>query len=162
MTFDLGSGEFDATGAADDALAALDAERRKLGELGKFWSEASTKVRAKDQSLEMTFDGRGELVELTFNGSKYRSLAPAQLARLIVDTIRAGRVQAQEKMAEIMGTPEIPGLDVAGLAAGRVGPEEMIEALIGPMVEGLAGFGIDAGSQFGRTAHKDEDGRRDG
>jgi len=123
--------------SADEAWEAFEDEARKLGELGKLWAEASTTVRTKDHSLEMTFDGRGEPVDLVFNGSKYRQLAPAQLAQTILETLRKGRAQAQEKMAELMGTPDIPGLDVNGLITGKVRPDELINALVGPMLEGF-------------------------
>ncbi len=133
----------DPTRAAEDAWAALENETRKLAELGKHWDEASTVVRAKDHSLEMTFDGRGELVELVFNAAKYRSMAPAQLAAVIVDTLRQGRAQAQERMAELMGFGDIPGLDINGLVTGQVRPDEMLNALMGPMFETLNDFGVD-------------------
>ncbi|MDT8912076.1 YbaB/EbfC family nucleoid-associated protein [Amycolatopsis sp. PS_44_ISF1] len=127
----------------DDAWALLDKESRKLAELGKHWDEASTTVRAKDHSLEMSFDGRGELVKLVFNTAKYRELPPAQLADVIVETLRRGREQAQQQITELMGAPQIPGLDLDGLATGKVRPDEMIKDLMGPMFETLAGFTAD-------------------
>lgn len=129
--------------AAEDAFASLERETRKLADLGRHWDEAATVVRAKDHSLEMTFDGRGELVELTFNAAKYRAMPPAQLAAVIIETLRTGREQAQRKMAELMGVGDIPGLDLNGLVNGQVRPDEMLNALIGPMFETLGDFGID-------------------
>ncbi|MFE3785973.1 YbaB/EbfC family nucleoid-associated protein [Amycolatopsis sp. NPDC059090] len=143
MSVDWGSLGGDAQKGLEDAVAALEAERRKLGEIGKLWDEASTTVRAKDRSLEMTFDGRGELVELTFNGDRYRKLAPQQLASVILETLRKGRAQAQEKLAGAMGGGVgIPGLDIEGVAAGKVRPDEMFQSLLGPMLEGLGGMGL--------------------
>jgi hypothetical protein len=130
--------------AAEDAWAMFENESRKLSELGKHWEEASTTVRARDHSLEMTFDGRGELVDLVFNNSKYRAMAPAQLAQVIVETLRLGRQQVQQQMAELMGTPDMPGLDLNGLVTGTVKPDEMLNALIGPMFDTLQNFGVDA------------------
>jgi DNA-binding protein YbaB len=130
--------------AMDAAMAMFENESRKLADLGKHWDEASTTVRAKDHSLEMTFDGRGELVDLVFNSSKYRAMPPAQLAQVIIETLRAGRAEAQQKMAELMGVPDIPGLDLNGLVSGQVRPDQMINSLIGPMFETLNDFGVDA------------------
>ncbi|GAA4531756.1 YbaB/EbfC family nucleoid-associated protein [Amycolatopsis samaneae] len=129
--------------AVDQAWAKLEEEKEKLAELGKHWDEASTTIRAKDQSLEMTFDGRGELTELTFNPSKYREMPPAQLASVIIETLRKGRAESQQKMSELMGTPAIPGLDLDGLISGKVRPDEMINSMMGPMLETLSGFGLD-------------------
>jgi DNA-binding protein YbaB len=130
--------------AMASAMAMFEDESRKLAELGRHWDEASTTVRAKDHSLEMTFDGRGELVDLVFNSSKYRAMPPAQLASVIIETLRAGREQAQQKMNELMGVPDIPGLDLQGLASGKVRPDEMINSLIGPMFDTLNDFGVDS------------------
>lgn len=129
--------------AVDKAWATLEKEKQKLAELGDHWDEASTTVRAKDQSLEMKFDGRGELTELTFNTSKYREMAPAQLASVIVETLRKGREESQQKISDLMGNAGIPGLDLEGLTSGKVRPDEMINSLMGPMLETLSGFGLD-------------------
>jgi hypothetical protein len=134
----------DPTRAAADAWAHFEAATRKLAELGRHWDEASTTVRAKDHSLEMTFDGRGELVDLVFNASKYRALAPVQLAQVVIETLRQGRAQAQQKMAELTGPAGIPGLDLDGLATGKVRPDDMLQDLIGPMFETLNSLGVDA------------------
>ncbi|WP_370948065.1 YbaB/EbfC family DNA-binding protein [Amycolatopsis sp. cg5] len=134
------SGVFDLDRMAADALATMADERRKLGELGKLWNEERTTVRAKDQSFAMTFDGRGELVDLVFNGEKYRSLAPAQFASVLIETLQRGRAQSMAKMTDLMGLGAIPGLDLAGLATGQADPQEMVDALLAPMLEGIEGF----------------------
>jgi hypothetical protein len=121
----------------EEALARLETERRKLGEMGRIWAEGRTTVRAKDQSLAMTFDGRGDLIELTFNGSKYRTVAPTELAQTILETLRRGRAQSLTKISEVMGTGEVPGLDVNGLMTGQADPQQMLDALIAPMLAGL-------------------------
>ncbi|ALG10356.1 YbaB/EbfC family nucleoid-associated protein [Kibdelosporangium phytohabitans] len=130
--------------AAQDAWAGFEAETKKLEELGKHWEEASTTVRAKDHSLEITVDGRGELADLTFNGSKYRTLAPAQLAQSIVETLRLARSQAMAKMSDLMGTSGIPGLDLNDIVTGKVSPDEMLNALVDPMLKTLDSFGVDS------------------
>lgn len=119
----------------DEAMSALDRERGKLAELGKVWSEEIT-IRAKDQSLVMTFDGRGELTDITFQGAKYRTLAPAQLASTIMDTLRRGREEAMNRVNEVMGEPR-SGFDIEGLTSGRVDPLAMVNELMAPMLQGF-------------------------
>ncbi|KFU75673.1 hypothetical protein BB31_40375 [Amycolatopsis lurida NRRL 2430] len=116
-----------------EALANLQREREKIGKLSELWRDGRVTVRAKDQSLSMTFDGRGELVELLFNESKYRLLAPAQLAKTVVDTLQRGKAECMAKMSEVMGT-SASGIDYGAAAAGKLDPQEMIESLIGPML----------------------------
>lgn len=118
----------------DEAMSALDTERRKLAELGRVWEEQTT-VRAKDNSLTMTFDGRGELVDVAFRGEKYRTLAPAQLAATILETVHRGRTEAVARMTEVMG-----GAPEDGLATG-FDPVAMVDELIGPMLKGFDELG---------------------
>ncbi|WP_410611323.1 YbaB/EbfC family DNA-binding protein [Amycolatopsis sp. lyj-109] len=132
--------ESDPARAMNNAWATFETEMGKLDELGKHWDEARSTVHPKDRSLTMTLDGRGELVELVFNGSKYRTLPPAQLAQIIVETLQKGRVEAQQKMSDLMGETSVPGLDLAGMAAGEVRPDEMIKSMFGQMLDG---FGLD-------------------
>ncbi|MCA1191282.1 MULTISPECIES: YbaB/EbfC family nucleoid-associated protein [unclassified Saccharopolyspora] len=119
------------------AMAALEQEQRKLAEISEVRENETTTVQAKDRSLEMTFDGSGELSELKFNGTKYRSMAPAQLAHVIVETLQQGRAQAMAKMTDLMGSDALPGIDLAGIAAGKVDPSSVIDALLSPMLDGI-------------------------
>jgi hypothetical protein len=156
----MSAGGFDPDKSLNDAMATLEAERRKLGELGKLWEEGRTTVRAKDQAFSMTFDGHGELIELVFNTSKYRTLAPAQLASSLVETLQRGRAQSMEKVNEVMGRREVHGVDFANLAQGKADPLKMLDDLIAPMLEGLDGIG--GASVLGRPSPKQSEERGNG
>lgn len=121
----------------DDPMADLEAEKGRLGALGRVWKEETTTVRAKDNSFSMTFDGRGDLTGITFHGTKYRTAAPAEHAHLLVETLRRGRLESLEKMAETMGGDVLPGIDFVGLATGKVDPNEVVDALVAPLMRGL-------------------------
>ncbi|ANY07694.1 YbaB/EbfC family nucleoid-associated protein [Pseudonocardia sp. HH130630-07] len=131
----------------DDPMAIVEAERRKLDEVGRVWDEESSTVRAKDNTFTMTFDGRGEISELTFHGNRYRTLAPAELATRIIDAVKQGRLQSIEKMAEKTGS--IPGLDVVGIATGKVDPRKAIDALMAPFLEDVHAPGVHNREQRG-------------
>lgn len=121
----------------EEAMATLERERAKLGKLSELWRDGRTTVRAKDQSLSMTFDGRGELVELAFNESKYRTLAPAQLASVVVETLSRGKAESMAKMSELMGASGVSGIDYGEVASGKMDPQAMLESLIGPMLNSV-------------------------
>ena len=61
--------------------------------------------------LSMTFDGRGELTGVTFHGTRYRSIAPAELAHVLVETFREGRAQSMAKLNSFMGSSMLPNVD---------------------------------------------------
>ncbi len=130
------SPEFATPDDMEDALARFEAERQRLRDFEARLAEASTTVLAKDRSMSMTFDGHGELTALTFNGASHRSMAPAELAHVIVETVRAGRKQSLATMSELMGGPVLADVDVADLASGAVQMSELLDALIAP-------FGVD-------------------
>ncbi|ANN15898.1 hypothetical protein SD37_09745 [Amycolatopsis orientalis] len=141
----------DADLGVEQALADLEREKQRLREVSKIWQESTTTVRAKDNSFSMTFDGRGEVSELSFHGSKYRSLAPAQLAHQIVAVMRQGRAEAMAKVESVMGTSGMTGLDFSAVASGEVDPIEMVNSLLGPMIEGLDGLGMKVPLSFDET-----------
>lgn len=117
----------------DAAMAALDKERRRLDDISKARQEETTTVQAKDHSLEMTFDGSGELTDLKFNGTKYRSMPPAQLASVIVQTLNDGRAQSMAKLTDLVSSDIMPGVDLAGIASGKVDPSSVLDQLISPL-----------------------------
>jgi hypothetical protein len=130
---------FGADQRMDEALAALEEERRKVGERATAQSEQRTTVQAKGRAFSMTFDGRGDLVDLTFHGTKFRTMSPAELSALIVATFQQGRLEAIEKMAAAMDSPSLAGVDLVGIATGKADPEKVVEALLAPLLEGVPG-----------------------
>jgi DNA-binding protein YbaB len=118
--------------ATEAAMRTFEGEQRKLTDLQQKMEEDSSTVRSKDRSLSMTFDGRGELTGMKFHGTKFRSMAPAELAHLIVETVRAGRTQYLEKMSEDMGEL-MPGLNFADLASGQAKPGKILESMLGSL-----------------------------
>jgi hypothetical protein len=127
-------GFFQGTG---DPMARLDEERRRLDDLGRVWRDEKTTVRAKDNTFSMTFDGRGDLTDVSFHGTKYRTVAPSELGHRIVETLRQGRMESLEKMAATMDPNGVPGLDIVGIATGKVDPRKAIDALLAPLLEGI-------------------------
>lgn len=147
------------TGDGSSAVPEFDlgAEQRRMRELDRAIAEETTTVRSKDRSLSMTFDGRGELSSMAFNGSKYRSMAPAELAHVIVETLQTGRARAMEKLTEQMGPASLPGVDIAGLASGRASASEVFESLLSPMLDdALSDLLPEQGT---RSADREERGR---
>lgn len=121
------------SGDLQNALDALDSEQRKLREFNEEMDEASTTVRSKDRMLSATFDGRGELRKLKFDSTKYREMAPAELADAITKVLADGRAQALSKISELSGAPKIPGVDLAEMASGKIDLEKMMSTLLGPV-----------------------------
>ena len=128
--------------AHEAALSSLDREHQKLTEVTNMIDEESTTVRSKDRSVSMDFDGRGEVTAITFHGTKYRTMAPAELSHVLLETLRAGRAQCLQKVADAMGEDFLPGISFADLATGKMDAEDIFQKLVSPFLGDEAADGI--------------------
>jgi hypothetical protein len=128
--------------ANEAALASLEREQRKLADITRTMAEATTTVKAKDRSLTIDFDGRGEITAISFQGTKYRGMAPAELSHVLLETIQAGRAQCMRKLTEAMGQDILPGINFADLASGKMDADEILEKVVSPFLGESYGDGI--------------------
>ncbi|MGI5224498.1 YbaB/EbfC family nucleoid-associated protein [Actinoallomurus iriomotensis] len=63
-------------------------------------NEASTTVRSKDRSVEVTVGPQGELKRVKFLDEKYRTMEPAQLSAAIVEAADKGRAVMARRVKE--------------------------------------------------------------
>lgn len=81
---------------------------------------------SKDHLVTATVGAGGALVDLKFNTTAYRSMAPAELAEVVRQTIEAARGRLQR---ELMATvqPLMPGrVRARDVAEGRLSVEEFL------------------------------------
>ncbi|MGP4017782.1 YbaB/EbfC family nucleoid-associated protein [Saccharopolyspora sp. 5N708] len=112
------------------ALEMFEQEQAKLAEFQRRLAETSTVVESRNHLLTVTLDGNGELSELKFNTTAYRSMAPAELASVITETLQKARAQSLRTMQELMGGP-VAGLDINEIATG----EADLAAVLGKVME---------------------------
>ena len=104
----------------NEAMAELDKQRTNLNRLHGSMEEVTGSARSKRRQISVTVDARGDITEFKFHGTGYRNLSPAELADLIVQTIRQAREAAQGTLAESLHDSLPAGVSSADLAAGRV------------------------------------------
>lgn len=119
-----------ASAQLETMLALLAEEQRKLEDFQRKMNEATTTVESANKALTATFDGRGELVGLTFNNTRYRTMAPKELADLVLDVVRRGRSQAFGKIDTMAGGDVLPGVSFGDLAAGKVDLNDVVSGLM--------------------------------
>jgi DNA-binding protein YbaB len=102
----------------NEMMAEIQKQRDELMRLQREMPEISGSARSKRRQVSATVDARGEVVELQFHGTGYRSLAPAELANIIVETIREARAEAQQHLWEVVGHSFPDGMGFAELADG--------------------------------------------
>jgi hypothetical protein len=143
--------------ANDAAMATVERERKKISELTRQMNENTTTVRSKDRSFTVDFDGRGEVIGINFQGTKYRTMAPAEFSHLLVQTIKSGRALCTQKLAEAMGDELLPGVTFTDLASGNLSVEEVFEKVVSPFLGEDYNDGV-----LGRPAANEKEGQRNG
>jgi hypothetical protein len=86
------------------AELVADAERRMavVADAQQRMAEVAVSTRSRDRSLSVGLGAGGVLTELTFHTTAYREMAPAELSRLVLDTITAARAEYAERISELM------------------------------------------------------------
>jgi DNA-binding protein YbaB len=92
----------------NEVMADIEKQRNALVTLQQGLNEVTGEARSARRQVSVTVDARGEIVELKFHGQGYRNLPPAELANIIVATIRDARAAAQASLWESIGDT-IPG-----------------------------------------------------
>ena len=144
------NGSARAAAKLETMFALLGEEQRKLAEFQRRMNEASTTVESANKMLTATFDGRGELVRFTVNNTKYRTMAPNELADMLLDVVRRGRTQAFGKIDAMAGGDVLPGVNFGDLAAGKVDLNDVVSGLMTSAID-LPGIIRAAAPQGGRT-----------
>lgn len=112
----------------DGMLEQLRAQQAKMNEAQQELESAGNTVKSKDRMVTATVDYQGKLVELKLSGSRYRSLAPAELCDRIVQTIRKAQDEALRKtMSTFLSfTPDGLLPDAESLMSGSFDIEQML------------------------------------
>lgn len=88
----------------EQAFAEFEEQKTAISEFERKLAESSMTVTAKNRAVSVTVDGQGDLMELKFPTNAYRTMAPAELSSLLVETIRTAREQARESTSELLQT----------------------------------------------------------
>jgi DNA-binding protein YbaB len=125
--------------AISEAMAEVKKQRANLARVHEALDDSTVTVRSKRRQLSATVDGRGELVALKFHGDSYRTMAAADLATLVVDTVRLAKQEAQARLWESIADAVPGGADLVdavsgydwsrGLDEATVVPEPLVELL---------------------------------
>ncbi|MFB9909040.1 YbaB/EbfC family nucleoid-associated protein [Allokutzneria oryzae] len=107
-------------------LARYEQQRHDAVDCHRRMREVSVTVTAPKRALTVTVGPQGELTNVDFPTGAYRTMAPKELAALLMKTVATAREQALESVAEVLAGVFPGGLDVAGLHAGRAGVEDLL------------------------------------
>ncbi|MFC3499558.1 YbaB/EbfC family nucleoid-associated protein [Micromonospora krabiensis] len=107
--------------------AEFEQKKAAIGDIDRQVSETQTTVTAKNRALTVVVDGRGDVTEVKFLTNAHRTMAPAELGNLLVETIKEARTEARRKAATLFESVLSPGLPLAGLLSGGKRADQMFD-----------------------------------
>ena len=129
--------------AIDEAFEELEKERVKIEEFQRKVNEVSLNVDSPKKVFTMDIDGHGSITGLRFNGTKYRTLPPNELAAMIIETMNKAKFESMKKLEELRGEPLLPGVSVERMAKGDVD--------LSALMKGVLNSSYGASTEDGRT-----------
>lgn len=106
--------------AINEMMAELRDQYEGMIRLQDSASKVSGTANSPRQQVTATVDSRGALTGIRFNGNSYRTMAPEELASMIVETVRAAQQNARRALREYVGDLGLPGADLDALADGTM------------------------------------------
>ncbi|MET7747487.1 YbaB/EbfC family nucleoid-associated protein [Micromonospora sp. NPDC005367] len=123
----------------EQAYAEFEEKKAAISGVEQQMSGAQTTVTAKNRAVSVTVDGRGDLIDVKFPTSAYRTMAPAELAGLLVETVRSAREEARQKAMKLFESILPPGLPLAGLLRGEKTADQMFDEAMQSINESFGG-----------------------
>ncbi len=123
----------------ESALAGLRAQHQRIRAAQDRIDAQTTTHTSKDRMVAATVDSRQRLTGLTLSGTRYRRLAPAELASRIVQAVAAAQEEAAGKSRNVLAelAPAGFGPGLADLVNGDLDIErifdEAVQAASGPL-----------------------------
>jgi DNA-binding protein YbaB len=109
-----------------EAMSDLRAKQEQITSVFGKLRESTTSAATKDRSIKATVDGQGRLTDLTFNGQRWREMAPKELGAKIVEVVADAQQRAAASVNEMMAGLVPEGIDLDRLR--EVGPD--LDAMI--------------------------------
>lgn len=96
----------------DQLMAEFDRTSKAIDSVTKKLDATSHTKRSKNRMASVTVDSKGELTDLTFHTTAYRTMAQAELAQLLLSLVKEARAAAQAEVEKSMKgfMPESSGM----------------------------------------------------
>jgi DNA-binding protein YbaB len=112
----------------EQAYTELERGRAAIEAIHRDLATAETERTSRNRALTITVDSRGAVTRIKFNNNTYRTMAGAELAQLLVDTIALAREEAVARTAERFRSVLPAGTPLQGMLAGKVDLDGMVRA----------------------------------
>ncbi len=94
--------------------------------------QSTGSARSKNRLVSASVDARGKLTALTFHSSAYRSMAQAELAALVMETVREAQAEAESQVRAAVGAGFPAALPSLGGSSGSGFLQKMAAMVANP------------------------------
>jgi hypothetical protein len=117
---------------------AADYDRYRAGaiEAQRRLREVSASATSPQGLVTIQVDAQGEVRAIVFNSKDYRTMAPAELAHVLVDTIGRARKSVVQQLVEVLPMTSFGGVSVPDMLGGQVDWDRVLPERLG--TEGLS------------------------
>ncbi|MBN1171984.1 MAG: YbaB/EbfC family nucleoid-associated protein [Micromonosporaceae bacterium] len=109
-------------------------QHHALSDMQRRMAETGAVATSKNRAISVRLDGQGNVIEVKFLTGGYRSMAPAELGALLVDTIAEARAELTGQIADILGQV-MPGSAVLDALNGNFDMDSMMDEVIAEAVD---------------------------
>lgn len=114
----------------EQALAELREARDAMARTQRDLATAQHSASSKGRALTVHVDGHGEVIDIVFHSAAYRTMAPAELATLLVDAIGQARQEASRAAVAAL-SPLLPGgFPLEEMISGEPDLDAMVEEAV--------------------------------
>jgi DNA-binding protein YbaB len=118
----------------NELLSSLGNYQQAAAEARQKMMAASATVRSSNRVVSVTVNGSGQVSAIVFHDDKYRRMAPAELATLLLRTIQQARTDVLAQVKAVAGPMLLPGMSFDDVLAGKVdltclGVEEVLSTV---------------------------------
>lgn len=119
----------------EQAFAEFEHSQAALTAIQDELAANSTTVASKNRAVQVTVDGHGDVTEIKFPTKAYRTMAPAELGSLLVETLGEARREAVESATNLVRTT----LPDSGPLLAAFGGSTDFDAVLEDLTTQLAG-----------------------
>jgi len=106
--------------AIKELMAEFEKTKRDIAKAQKGMTEVSATARSKSRMLSVTVNGRGDVTDLKFHSQSWRNMAPGELSKVILQTIKDARAKSHKEMWSAMQEFAPPGVDLSTAISGEL------------------------------------------
>ncbi|SFR29910.1 YbaB/EbfC DNA-binding family protein [Lentzea waywayandensis] len=104
----------------EQTLAEYRQKRADLQQMQEKMAEMSSTASAPRKVVTATVDTHGQITGIAFPTNAYKNMAPAELAKVVRETVRKAQTMAREQLVELMEPMMPAGMSMRGKEPGKL------------------------------------------